>query len=89
MGGKRTGTGKYLYCCTAILICFSLARCSSVERPLVVQDSSPQYEAEQRLIQAQKLLAKGDFEAALQENRKVLSSQAPIPRVMKRCILRP
>ena len=51
MGGKRTGTGKYLYCCTAILICFSLARCSSVERPLVVQDSSPQYEAEQHLVQ--------------------------------------
>ena len=73
MGRKRTGTGKYFYICIAILICLLLSQCAATDRSPLLQRWFPQDEARQHLVQAEKLLAQGDYEAALEENQKVLS----------------
>ncbi len=74
MGRKRTGTGKYFYICIAILICLLLSQCAAVDRSPLLQRLWPQQdEARQHLVQADRLVAQGDYEAALEENQKVLS----------------
>ena len=77
MGRKRTGTGKYFCCCIAILTCLSLSHCASLDgsldRSVILKKFLPQDEARQHLLQAEKLLAQGEYEAALEENQKVLS----------------
>ena len=73
MGRKRTGTGKYFYICIAILICLLLSQCAAIDRSPLLQRWFPQDEARRHLVQAEKLRAQGDYEAALEENQKVLS----------------
>ncbi len=81
MGGKRTGTGKYIFLCTAFLTCLFIASCASVDSPLIgkLQEVQPWDEPRQHLIRAQKLLVKGDYETALEENEKALSLSAKNP----------
>jgi tetratricopeptide (TPR) repeat protein len=76
MGRKRTGTGKYFYICIAILICLLLSQCAAIDRSPLLRRLLPQDEARQHLVQAEKLLAQGDYEAALEENQKALSLSA-------------
>ena len=76
MGGKRTGTGKYFCCCIAILTCLLLSQCAVLDRSPLVQKSLPRDEPREHLIRAQKLLAQGDYETALEENQKALSLSA-------------
>jgi tetratricopeptide (TPR) repeat protein len=79
MGRKRPGTGKYVHFCIAILTCLALSQCAALDRSPLLQRLLPQDEARQHLAQAQKLLAQGDYEAALEENQKVLSLAANGP----------
>ena len=79
MGGERTGTGKYLHFYIAILTCLLVSQCASLDRSPLLQRLFPQDERRQHLLQAQKLLAHGDYEEALEENRKVLSLSANGP----------
>ncbi|HUJ89891.1 MAG TPA: hypothetical protein VLX12_06845, partial [Syntrophorhabdales bacterium] len=72
MGRKRTGKGKYVHFCIAILTCLSLSQCAALDRSPLVQGLLPQDEAGQHLARAQKLLAQGDYEGAVEENQKVL-----------------
>jgi outer membrane protein assembly factor BamD (BamD/ComL family) len=79
MGRKRTGTGKHVHFCIAILTCLLLSQCAALDRSPLVQRLLPRDESRQRLIRAQKLLVQGDYEAALEENQKVLSLSANNP----------
>jgi len=77
MGGERTGTGKHVFCCLAVLICLSLPGCGSFDnaydRSPVLRMLWPRDEAKEHLMYAQKLLAQGDYQAALEENQKVIT----------------
>jgi tetratricopeptide (TPR) repeat protein len=83
MGRKQTGIGKCLHFCIAVLTCLSLSSCASLDdsldRSVILKKLRPQDEPRQYLLQAQDLLAKGDYEAALEENQKVLSLAANAP----------
>ena len=79
MGRKRTGTGKYVHCCIAVLTCLLLSQCADLDRSPLVQKLSPQDESREHLIRAQELLQRGDYGTALQENEKVLSLSAGNP----------
>ncbi len=79
MGRKRPGTGKYVHFCIAILTCLALSQCAALDRSPLLQRLLPRGEARQHLAQAQRLLAQGDYEAALEENQKVLSLAANGP----------
>ena len=79
MGGKRTGTGKYVHCCVAILTCLLLSQCAALDRSPLLQSLLPRDESRQHLVQAQQLLAQGDYETALKENQKALSLSADNP----------
>ncbi|MEJ2032464.1 MAG: tetratricopeptide repeat protein [Deltaproteobacteria bacterium] len=68
MGGKRNGTRQYLLFCAAGLILVMLAACASI------RTFSAEQEGRAHLQREQLLLARGDFEGALQENRKVLAA---------------
>jgi tetratricopeptide (TPR) repeat protein len=68
MGREQTRTGKHLYFCIASLIFVSLWGCAALEEMMA------QGEAQDSLLRGRTLLAKGDFEGALKENQKVLSS---------------
>ena len=68
MGRKQTGTGKYIYLYIAgltFLFLFVLGCATLI-------DGDP-------LLRSKRLVAKGDFEGALEENRKVLSSNIDRP----------
>jgi tetratricopeptide (TPR) repeat protein len=73
MGGKRASSRKYIYVCAALLTCLTLCSCSVFQK-LGAQDESRQY-----LDRGQKFFAQSDFDASLQENRKVLSLSADRP----------
>jgi tetratricopeptide (TPR) repeat protein len=88
MGRKRTGTRKriHLYIAllsTVVVTCLSLCGCASLDdslnRSVVLKKLWPQDESHQHLLEAQKLLAQGDFETALEENMKVLALCAQSP----------
>jgi tetratricopeptide (TPR) repeat protein len=79
MGRKRPGTGKHVHFCIAVLTCLLLSQCAGVDRSPLLQKLLPQDEARQHLVQAQKLVEQGDYEAALEENQKVLSLAANGP----------
>ncbi len=64
MGRERRGKRQYLYFCIAGLIMTVLAACAPPGYRLVKEDDA-------HLSHARHLLAKGDFEGALRENRKV------------------
>ena len=66
MGRKRTGTRKYLYLSIAAMIFISLAGCA------VLKGTGAERDASGRLAAAKRLLDQGNYEAALEENRKVL-----------------
>ena len=70
MGRKRTGAGKHVHCCIAMLACLLLSQCAALHRSPPVQRSSPQDESSQHPLQAQKPLAQGGYETALEENQK-------------------
>jgi len=78
MGKKRTGAGKYIFLCTALLTCLLTASCVSLDSS-PVEKSLPQDEVRQHLVLAQKLLVQNNYEAALEENQKVLSIFAGTP----------
>jgi tetratricopeptide (TPR) repeat protein len=73
MGRKRPGTGKHVHFCIAVLTCLLLSQCAGIDRSPLLQKLLPQDEARQHLFLGQKLLAQGDYEAALEENQKALS----------------
>ena len=67
MGRKRTRTGKYFYLCIIGLISvLFFISCASVENS-------------KNLLRSDKLLAEGDYEGALEENRKLLSKYVDKP----------
>jgi tetratricopeptide (TPR) repeat protein len=71
MGRKQTRTGKYIYFCIASLIFLSLSGCVALEKIM----KPPLETSRQRLSRkTQELLNKGDYEEALKENQKVLST---------------
>lgn len=72
MGRKRTGTGKHVHFCLAILTCLLIASCASLGSSPIGK-LQPQDEPRQHLIRAQKLLVQGDYEPALEETQKTLS----------------
>jgi tetratricopeptide (TPR) repeat protein len=66
MGRKRARTGKYIYLFVASLTFLFLFVFSCAT---FIKDN-------EHLLRSQKLLAKGDYEGALEENQKVLSKYA-------------
>jgi tetratricopeptide (TPR) repeat protein len=76
LGRKRIGAGKYVHFCIAVLTCLLLSNCAALDRSPLVQKLVPQDEPRQHLIRAQKLLAQGDYETALEENQEALSLSA-------------
>jgi len=68
MGRKQTGPGKYIYlyiACLTFLFLFVLGCATLIDGKL--------------LLRSQRLIDRGDFEGALEENRKVLSSYIDRP----------
>jgi len=79
MGGKRTGTGKHVRFCAAILTCLLLSQCAALHRSPLVHKLFLQDQPRQHLVRAQELLAQGDYEAALEEDQQALSLSANNP----------
>jgi len=77
MGGERTGTRKHFFCFLAVLICLLLSGCEAFDNTLnrspVLRTLWPRDEPREHLVRAQELLVQGEYEAALEEDRKVLS----------------
>jgi tetratricopeptide (TPR) repeat protein len=76
MARKRIGTRKCIYLCIALLVYLSTASCASLDDSLdrsLLKKLWPQDEARRHLLQAGKLLAGGNYEAALNESEKALS----------------
>lgn len=68
MGRKHHRKGQYLYVCTACLIYFFLIfGCATLE------GIKNRHIANQHIVKSQMLLSVGDYEGALNENRKILS----------------
>ena len=68
MGRKQTRTGKYIYLCVAsltFLFLFVLGCATLIDKD--------------HLLRSQRLIDRGDFEGALEENQKVLSSYVNRP----------
>lgn len=70
MGRERTGAGKRIYLCLASLIFFPLLGCAALKAI-----DEPR-ESRQPFLRSHRLLAKGDFEGALNENQKALSADS-------------
>lgn len=73
MGRKRTRTRKYLYIFIAYMIFMAIPGCAAVK------EMEAKREARGYLIEAQKLLDRGDYEASLKENQKLLSLVDHVP----------
>jgi len=71
MGRKRKTTGKHLFLCVAGLIILSFLGCAFVEKGKGTGRDKEEFLP--YLLQGRNLLALGDYEGALRENRKVLS----------------
>jgi tetratricopeptide (TPR) repeat protein len=71
MGRKRTRARQFIYFCFASLITLSLSGCATLEKMKVKIEG--QVEAYQSLYYGKKLLTRGDYEGALNENLKILS----------------
>lgn len=67
MGRKRNGTRKYIYIFIACVIFASLAGCAALTK------ISARVDADEYLVEAQKLFDRGDYDGALKLNQKVLS----------------
>jgi len=73
MGGKRNGARQYLRLFIAAIILASLVNCAALK------EMETKREACEYLATAQKLLAQGDYEGSLRENRKALSLSHNVP----------
>jgi tetratricopeptide (TPR) repeat protein len=73
LGRKRNRIWKYLYISIACIIGISLAGC------VTLTEMKTKRESREHLVTAQKLLDQGDYDGALRENQKVLSSHGNIP----------
>ena len=71
MGRKRTRARQFIYFCIASLIILSLSGCATLDKMKV--KIKGQVEAYQYLYYGKELLARGDYEGALNENKKILS----------------
>ena len=67
MGRKQNRTGKYIYFCVAGLTLLFVFGCASL------------IDKEDHLVRSQRLIVRGDFEGALEENQKVLFSYVSRP----------
>jgi TolA-binding protein len=62
MGRKQDRTGKYIYLCVASLAVLFVLGCVTL------------IDKEDHLVRSERLIARGDFDGALVENQKLLSS---------------
>jgi len=67
MGGKRTGTGKYIHFSFAGLMVLSLFSCA------LLQEIRDREEAKATLLRGQRCLVQGDFDGSLNETQKTLA----------------
>lgn len=70
MGGKRTGSGKYIYICIALMTALSISGCTSLSTSL--KSMGAQDECRKHLLEARQHFAKGAYAASMEENRKAL-----------------
>ena len=73
MGRERTGPRKYIFYSIACLISLSLCGCAAIEELRTRED------AKRGLRQGHKLLARGDYEGALDKYQKVLALSSGKP----------
>lgn len=72
MGGKRSGKGKHIHLCIAVLIFLSPLACTFDQMMSTRMVDSSGEEARAHLVLGRKFFAEGNFASALEENEKVL-----------------
>jgi len=69
MGGERTQQGKYIHLYLTVLIIFS----SVIWGCATLKTWAERREARRHFLKAQELLAQGDYQGSLNENKRVLT----------------
>jgi hypothetical protein len=72
MGGKRSGKGKHIHLCFAVLMLLSPLACAFDQVMSTKMVDASGEEARAHLVLGRKLFAEGNFGSALKENEKVL-----------------
>ena len=72
MGGKRSGKGKHIHLCIAVLILLSPLACTFDQMMSTRMVDASGEEAQAHLVLGRKFFAEGNFGSSLEENEKVL-----------------